>query len=1024
MGGTALLGKSGFELETALIERVAAAKAGDPYAPLTILVGSNLLGAYVRRVLAEKTGGLFNVRFATFADIAGRLARDAEGRACAAPPFADRVIVDQIVSSPEVPASFGEAAKTGGFGSALLSTFNDLAESGCTPGIASAIIESDAARERLGAKARVVLALYARFRERLETLGGDTQTRLLAALSSPVTPSPGARIFAYGLYDFNEMQRRLLAHLARACDVTVFMPWGTGEAYRFVAQARKRLEETGFDMEVLDRPAGGGAPAAKPKLLNVPGEEQEIREVARRILGLAMEKDVRFGEVALILPSVEAYAPLCREVFREAQIPYYLHDGSIAGVSAPAKGALELLGMLDGAMERHRLVEFLVSAPLRSKNATQERSDHFSLWVRRSAEAGVTGERGWKDESAALVERLRTNVGHGDGDEEALAAALEVDALIETIVRSREAARGIATWQGLAQLSAALVRELFPESEDRESVCTVIEGLAALDATGSPASLGTFSRLAGAALARNGPSVGRFEGEGVNVLSFAQARGLTFRAVFIPGLAERVFPTAIRQDPFLSDRERGELNAISNGALFLSEKSERLSEEALLFELARGSARDELVCSYPRFEEGTGKERIPSSFLRFIEGYSIDGAHGDLLDHERVSRAGALARGAASLSVHELDFESAREYRTGSGFLPDNVFFARGARLVRERWGTWKFTPYDGVFSSKSAIAELRTMLEEQGRRFAPTSLEAYAGCPFDYLLTRVLGINVLEEPERIVALTPPQRGILIHRILARVFGELGERGLLPVSGAPAPDVFAIADAVVTKFLEDFPKREPVGLPVFWEMDKRLVREAVRVLLEEERLEKDGFVPVHFERSFGRKRDRLDVPYECGPRAVLFYGRIDRIDTAGGDRFRVIDYKTGTLKGKDQDLARGSALQLPIYLLAASRMLGLELRSGEARYRHVGPGGGRSAVVFSGASWDESAPEFAKIVETITRGIERGLFFAPADEQGCRNCDVRIACPAGMSRLFAIKAANDERARDYLEMRGAGEVEE
>ena len=77
MGGTALLGKSGFELETALIERVAAAKAGDPYAPLTILVGSNLLGAYVRRVLAEKTGGLFNVRFATFADIAGRLAQEA-----------------------------------------------------------------------------------------------------------------------------------------------------------------------------------------------------------------------------------------------------------------------------------------------------------------------------------------------------------------------------------------------------------------------------------------------------------------------------------------------------------------------------------------------------------------------------------------------------------------------------------------------------------------------------------------------------------------------------------------------------------------------------------------------------------------------------------------------------------------------------------------------------------------------------------------------------------------------------------
>jgi len=1024
MGGKALLGKSGFELETALVERVAAARAGDPCAPLVVLVGSNLLGAYLRRALAARTGGLFNVRFATFADIAAWLARDAEGRAGAAPPFADRVIVGQLVSSPDVHAIFGEAARTRGFGEALLSTFSDLAESGCTPRIASAIIESGAAKGRLGVKARAVIALYARFRERLETIGGDMQTTLLEALSNPAAPSPGAQVFAYGFYDFNEMQRRLLAHLARACDVTIFMPWGTGEAYRFVARARKRLEQTGFDTEVLEGPVGGAERTAKPKLMNVPGEEQEIREIARRILALAMEKDVRFGEVALVLPSVEAYAPLCREVFHEAGIPYYLHDGSIARGNAPAKGALELLGMLGRVIERRRLVEFLVSAPLRSGGAGPEISDHFSLWVRRSAEAGVTGERGWTEESAAFVERLRADAARGDGDEEALAAALEVDALIGKIGRCGEVARGITTWRGLAQLTASLVRELFPESEDREGACTVIEGLAALEATDSPASLEAFSRIAEAALMGTGPSIGRFGGDGVNILSLAQARGLVFRAVFMPGLAERIFPTAVRQDPFLSDQERSELNAISKGALLLSEKSERLSEEALLFELARASARDELVCSYPRFEEGTGKERIPSSFLRFIEGYSIDGAHGEGLDHERVSRGGAATRFLAPLSVHELDFEGAREFRGGSGYLPDNVFFARGARLVRGRWGTWKFTPYDGVFSSKSATGELRTMLEEQGRRFAPTSLEAYAGCPFDYFLTRVLGIKVLEEPERIVALTPPQRGILIHRILARVFGELKERGFLPVSAAPAAEVFAIADAVVTRFLEDFPKREPVGLPVFWEMDKRLVREAVRVLLEEERLEKGDFVPAHFERSFGRERDRLDVPYECGARTVLFYGRIDRIDTAAGNRFRVIDYKTGKLKGKDQDLARGSALQLPIYLMAASRLLGLELRSGEARYRHVGSGEGRSAVVFSGSSWDESALEFAKIIGVITRGIERGLFFAPADEQGCRYCDVRIACPAGMARLFAIKAANDGRVREYLEMRGAEEVEE
>jgi hypothetical protein len=243
------------------------------------------------------------------------------------------------------------------------------------------------------------------------------------------------------------------------------------------------------------------------------------------------------------------------------------------------------------------------------------------------------------------------------------------------------------------------------------------------------------------------------------------------------------------------------------------------------------------------------------------------------------------------------------------------------------------------------------------------------------------------------------------------------------VKDAPAAEILAIAGRITERLLEEFPKTDPVGLPVFWEMEKRLVRESVRLLLEEERAEEDDFVPAEFERSFGRAGDPLDVPYDIDGKAVHFRGRIDRLDTAAGGRFRVIDYKTGRLDGKDQDLARGSALQLPIYLLAASRILGLDLRSGEARYRHVGTGEGKSAVVFSGSAWDESSPLFAKIIGVITSGIERGIFFAPADELECRNCDVRLACPAGASRLFAIKAANDGRAREYLEMRG-GQGEE
>jgi ATP-dependent helicase/nuclease subunit B len=1020
MSGTALLGRTGSELEGALARHIASARAADPSAPLTVLVGSNLLGTHLRRALAEKAGGLFNVRFETFAGVAEAIAGGRGGPAL--PPFADRLIVWELVSSSDVSSRFGEAAGTRGFGEALLGTFSDLAEAGCTPEIARRLAEGGAAAQRPGGMTRDVLALYARFRERVDGLGGDIQTLFLSALSSPVPASIGRHVFAYGFYDFNEMQRRLLAHLARERDVTVFLPWGEGDAYRFARNAPTMLEGCGFGLRAPSAGGAGAGSAVRPKLMNASDEEQEVREIARRILSLAALEDRRFGDIALVLPSAESYVPLVREIFDEAGVPCYLRADPAAGRSPAARGALALLRLLGGSMERRDLVEFLVSAPLAPSGACAESVDRFSLWVRASAEAGIIGERSWTDESAALVERLRATCGQDAADREALAAALDVDELLAKIVRAREAIRGLASWGDTARRLSELVGELFQESDDRRAAQDEIERLAALDAIRSPASFDAFARIAETALLGSGRVPGRLGGDGVNVLTLAQARGLTFGAVFIPGLAERSFPTVIRQDPFLNDAERRALNASSGGAIRLSEKSGRLSEEALLFALARESARDECVVSYPRFEEGTGKERIPSSFLRFIEGYSIDGAHGDALDLEGVPR-GAAARGALLISEQELDFESAASFLRGSGYLPDNEFFSRGGRLVRGRWGTRKFTPYDGVFSSTEAVAELRQKLAEDGMRFSPTYLETYAGCPFNYFLVRVLGIEVLEEPERVISITPPQRGILIHRILARIFGEFKKRGLLPVKDAPPAEILAIAGRVTERLLEDFPKTDPVGLPVFWEMEKRLVRESVRLLLEEERVQGDDFVPVEFERSFGRAGDPLDVPYDVDGSVVRFRGRIDRIDTAAGGRFRVIDYKTGRLSGADQDLARGSALQLPVYLLAASRILGLELRSGEARYRRVGTGEGKDAVVFSGSAWDESSPLFAKIVGVITRGIERGIFFAPADELECRTCDVRPACPSGASGLFAIKAANDGRAREYLEMRG-GEEEE
>ena len=94
----------------------------------------------------------------------------------------------------------------------------------------------------------------------------------------------------------------------------------------------------------------------------------------------------------------------------------------------------------------------------------------------------------------------------------------------------------------------------------------------------------------------------------VFVGSPAQARGRSFRVVFVPGLAERMFPQKPRQDPLLLDDARRTLGAQ------LATQAERAELERLQLHLAVGAATERLYVSYPRLEIGEGRPRVPSLY--------------------------------------------------------------------------------------------------------------------------------------------------------------------------------------------------------------------------------------------------------------------------------------------------------------------------------------------------------------------------------------------------------------------------
>jgi hypothetical protein len=87
-----------------------------------------------------------------------------------------------------------------------------------------------------------------------------------------------------------------------------------------------------------------------------------------------------------------------------------------------------------------------------------------------------------------------------------------------------------------------------------------------------------------------------------------QARGRSFAVVFVPGLAERMFPQKPREDALMLDDLRREVDRS------LPTQHQRLHAERQLLQIATGAASERLYVSYPRIELSESRARVPSFY--------------------------------------------------------------------------------------------------------------------------------------------------------------------------------------------------------------------------------------------------------------------------------------------------------------------------------------------------------------------------------------------------------------------------
>lgn len=1064
-------------LEPSFIQEVKAARKKDPFNPLLVLVSSKLLGLHLRRLLAENDIPHFNLLFLTLEEFAREISASHfldQGRK-ELPSHADELIIGNIAKSlagEDKEFYFRDIADRPGFHRAILSTLKDLKDACLLPEeIERLLRETKISKQVHLPKLKDLLKLWKGYQEQLEGLKCYDESDLMISASQRVKDSIYLRqtlkMLIYGFYDFNAAQKRLLEACFVEKETTTFLPYEPTHAFEFVKQALKWLKDLKFKESCIEGLAlktrsasldhlclhlfNDGKPlensSKEIQIISAPGEPREVREVIRAVLQSSQKEGIPFHETGIVLRSPEEYSRLFREAFDSLRIEPYLREGLPCIETRAGRSLMLLLNITNRNFSRQSVMEFATFAKIRTDRFSSEEGFALNLprWDAISIQAGIVeGQEEWGERLRRLRESWLKKE-ESDEEEEGKKRfhredVIALDQLIQFTQKLFVSIRllaGANTWHEKVTALLSAFDGFVEQDEEGLLVKQAVRRLSELDMIGIPPSPGDFARLVDEVLQEEMIPNGRFQRNGPTVVNLMAVRGVPFRMVIVPGMVEKSFPPLIRQDAILLDQERKILNRFlsGNGKEPLPLKAERrLDEERLLFRLMVGAATEKLILSFPRIEIGTGRERLPSSFLLA----SIKALSGKSVDFNQLEKFPGFVRIPLSEiavkipeeALDEVEFDLSTGQEKLAAKRPEALlylrevapFFGKGLQLESSRWGKRTFTGYEGILASKEALHILCERYSIFKKSISPTRLEAYARCPYQYLLNGIMGVEALTEPEKEATITPLDKGKLVHDILWKFFTDLRkERGsALQLKPEDSERLVGMAQK---KFVE-FEKMGVTGYPMLWEVEKRNMLEILIDFFNEE-LNETEFIPTYFEVRYGMKR--LDfqeseisaeepVPLKIGEKSVNLRGRIDRIDlTKDARRARVRDYKTGLVSARSNEFQGGATLQLPLYLYAARQLLG-PLHQGIqvelAEYYFLKSG---KPVGFDGSVLKEKEAELQEILKTIAGGIEEGVFIAVPEGQ-CRYCDFKIICGSWTRVLFNRKA-NDPRVKRYLKMR-------
>ncbi len=933
------------------INRAAAARAKDPFAPVRVFVPDALALAYWKRALASasKEGAFIGVGISAFAKFCAELLFTSSAAPELIPPRLDRLCVKTALenAAPEL-RYFNSIAEKPGLVSELEKTFRELRQESVSPE------QLDGMEPRRADTARIY-AEYLRILHTHQWTGGSGLASAAAevirsekCLGTPLVIVDGFDYFTKSRLD---LIRALDAH---GCEVLITLPKLTDEI-------REALRFRLIELPPVKRPA------PKALMLETSSRTEEAYEVLRELKRRIVHEGIKPGNCAVFVPDMEVYRPLLLRAGSEMGIPLRFAGGDCMTDVPAAEALLRLLRLQLNDYPSRELIAVLRS-PYFSGCPDPETDSADTEYLREVSDLEkfgrdqlvISGEDEWRNASQALAHM---------GDFRLNRIVRSLYSLMD-ILRPLSGSHSRGAWSSwlksviekigfysrLASDSAnpeSIIRETFEKVLNRLTVCEKKLGL-------RPVTYNEF--------------VNEFENE-LRCLTLSERMTNSFGAVFVGdvfraggarwnlvalmGLAESSFPRQQNEDLILTKKLRREIGL----------PEEKPQTELMAHAVARADGM--LILSRPR-KTDAGEEWPASIYWTKITDY--------LPEKPEIKTIGPGIYPPAA-SVSELTFDLIRTNSSMPGKLLEKdqaavqrkIDEAFRASELLERQNAGAYFPE----SEKSASPDFSVF----DQPYNCTSVELYQSCPFRWYLEKCLGIA--EQKEVSEGMDAVNRGILYHEILQRAFPEGADLG-------DKDAALARADAAMDQLLEDAPAHYGFRESVLWKNCetvhiRRRIHDTIAAMYEK-KFGMNGLRCAGTEVEFGKGSvPSLNVETENG--ILRLKGRIDRIDVNASGTIRVVDYKLSNKDITKDAINEGRHIQAAVYAEAAEHCLG-KGRNGGGWYWAVNSG---SAVDGSECDWQKSVREFAY-------GISEGVFPA-GTAKNCPNY-----CPG----LNWCKAANPE----------------